>query len=447
MSKRKDKKKDEPVVPEKYYPENQLENLGDILLHKNDNENLLKTKLVDLDSRFDKMHHDHITNTEKLNTNLNEKRRENAYLNEEIREIRDEKESFEKNLKENFEKKFEEVQEEKKNAIEQITEEMNELKEDLEIATGEKDELLEKVKKLETEIQRLNHVNNITIHNYENKIRDLNTKHHNKIKNTTERFENFLKNNQELLDNDLYTVYRNLKLKFEKKLKECVDYKKQNTQLEEKNREFKLDMDNNEDIINECAKEQLETKKKTLKLQEELQKKNKIIDLMKKEYQEQVGIINSKFSQILKENYLEIQNLKNEIEDKNKKIQIAQQNSKEVINSRSELELFFIDQLKECRKEIIKKRKREFDKKNCYLPYLNKNGSIDSRNTNNPNITNVNNSSTMTQDDSIYVTSVRKVDIKDMDPESKEKLLRSLLIKLNEGGIAKGFKKLRNEIK
>ena len=439
MSKRKDKKKDEPVVPEKYYPENQLENLGENVGNKRENEHLLNTKLEELNSQFKKMNLDHIKNTEKLNNNLNEKKRENAYLNEEIREIRDEKESFEKNLKENFEKKFEEIQEEKKNAIEEITEEMNILKDDLEIATNEKNDLEEKVKKLETEIARLNHVNNITIHNYENKIKDLNLKHHNKIKNTTERFENFLKNNQELLDNDLYTVYRNLKLKFEKKLKECVDYKKQNTRLEERNREFKLDMDNNEDIINECAKEQLETKKKTLKLQEELQKKNKIIELMKKEYQEQVQMINNKFSQILEENSLEIQNLKNEIEDKNKKIQIAQQNSKEVISSRSELELFFIDQLKECRKEIIKKRKREFDKKNCYLPYL-KNGSMDSRNNNN-------NSSTITQDDSIYVTSVRKVDIKDMDPESKEKLLRSLLIKLNEGGIAKGFKKLRNEIK
>ena len=439
MSKRKDKKKDEPVVPEKYYPENQLENLGANVGNKRENGRQLNTKLEELNSQFKKMNLDHIKNTEKLNNNLNEKKRENAYLNEEIREIRDEKESFEKNLKENFEKKFEEIQEEKRNAIEEITEEMNILKDDLEIATNEKNELEEKVKKLETEIARLNHVNNITIHNYENKIKDLNFKHHNKIKNTTERFENFLKNNQELLDNDLYTVYRNLKLKFEKKLKECVDYKKQNTRLEERNREYKLDMDNNEDIINECAKEQLETKKKTLKLQEELQKKNKIIELMKKEYQEQVEMINNKFSQILEENSLEIQNLKNEIEDKNKKILIAQQNSKEVISSRSELELFFIDQLKECRKEIIKKRKREFDKKNCYLPYL-KNGSMESRNNNN-------NSSTITQDDSIYVTSVRKVDIKDMDPESKEKLLRSLLIKLNEGGIAKGFKKLRNEIK
>ena len=440
MSKNKNKKKkDEPVIPEKYVPENQLENLGAIVDHDKENEENLNNQIKEINSNIKKLNIDHIKNTEKLNNNLNEKQRENAYLNEEIREIKDEKESFEKNLKENFEKKYEEIQEEKKKAIENITEEMNILKEDLGFAISDRDELVEKVKKLETEIERLKHVNNLTINNYENKIKDLNNKHHNKIKNTTERFENFLKNNQELLDNDLYTVYRNLKLKFEKKLKECVDCKKQNTKLEEINREYKLDMDNNEDIINECAKEQLETKKKTLKLQEELQNKNNIIQLMKNEYQKQVEMINNKYTQILQYNSLEIQKLKNEIEDKNKKILIAQQNSKEVINSRSELELFFIDQLKECRKEIIKKRKKEFDKKNCYLPYLNKNGSTDSNRNNN--------SSTLTQDDSIYVTSVRKVDIKDMDPESKEKLLRSLLIKLNEGGIAKGFKKLRNEIK
>ena len=282
MSKNKNKKKkDEPVIPEKYFPENQLEDLGAIVQKRKENEEILNSELNEINAKFNQLNLDHIKNTEKINNNLNEKQRENAYLNEEIREIKDEKESFEKNLKENFEKKYEEVQEEKKNAIEEITEEMNILKEDLEYATAEKDELVEKVKKLETEIERLNHVNNITIQNYENKIKDLNNKHHNKIKNTTERFENFLKNNQELLDNDLYTVYRNLKLKFEQKLKECVDYKKENTKLEEINREYKLDMDNNEDIINECAKEQLETKKKTLKLQDELQNKNKIIELMK----------------------------------------------------------------------------------------------------------------------------------------------------------------------
>ena len=70
------------------------------------------------------------------------------------------------------------------NAIEEITNEMNILKEDLDIALGEKRDLEEKVRKLEGEITRLNHVNNITTNNYKNKIKDLNERHHNKIKNT-----------------------------------------------------------------------------------------------------------------------------------------------------------------------------------------------------------------------------------------------------------------------
>ena len=395
--------------------------------------------MTKLNEKFNELHINHIKNTEKLNKNLEDKQRENAYLYEEIREIRDQKEEFERSCKENFEKKFEEVEEEKMNAIEEITNEMNILKENLSFALDNKKELEAKVRKLEAEIERLNHVNNITKNNYINKIKDLNEKHHIKIKNTIERFESFLSNNQELLNKDLYTVYRELKLKFELKLKECVEFKKKNAILEKINREYKLDMDNNEDIINICAKEQTNIKKKTMELMETLNEKNKIIEIVKNEYQKQVDLINNKYSQILEENALEIQNLKNEIEDRNKRIFLAQQNSKEVLNSRSELELFFIDQLKQCRKEIIKKRKQENDKKNCYLPYLNKSANLESKN--------LNNNSTMSQEDDVYITSMKKVDIKDMDPELKEKLLRNLLIKFNEGGIDKGFKKLRNEIK
>ena len=214
MSKNKNKKKkEEPVIPEKYYPENQLEDLGAIANHGKENADLLTNHIKELDDKFKKMNLDHIKNTEKMNTTLNEKQKENAYLNEEIREIKDEKEYFEKNLKENFEKKYEEIQEEKKNAIEKITEEMNILKGDLEIAIEEKDELLEKVKKLELEIERLNHVNSITINNYENKIKDLNNKHHNKIKNTSNKEWNkrehsplaFFRNHQKFR----HTNYRN----------------------------------------------------------------------------------------------------------------------------------------------------------------------------------------------------------------------------------------------
>ena len=441
MSKRKDKsKKEETNKSEKFIPDNQIETYQERVLNNKKNGDILSVQVNQINDKFKELHINHIKNTEKITKNLEEKQRENAYLYEEIREIRDKREEFEKNCKENFEKKFEEVEEERIKAIESITKEMNILKEDLDKSKEEKKELEEKVRKLEAEIERLNHVNNITKNNYINKINDLNQKHHIKIKNTIDRFESFLSNNQELLDKDLYTVYRELKLKFELKLKQCVKYKKKNSELEKINREFKLDMDNNEDIINACAQEQINIKKKTEKLNEELAEKNKMIDLVKNEYQKQVDLINDKYSQILNENSLEIENLKNQIEDRNKRILLAQQNSKEVINSRSELELFFIDQLKECRKEIIKKRKKENDKKNCYLPYLNKSSNLESKNNTN------NNNSTITQDD-IYITSMKKVDIKDMDPELKEKLLRNLLIKFNEGGIAKGFKKLRNEIK
>ena len=441
MSKRKDKsKKEETNKSEKFIPDNQIETYQERVLNNKKNGDILSVQVNQINDKFKELHINHIKNTEKITKNLEEKQRENAYLYEEIREIRDKREEFEKNCKENFEKKFEEVEEERIKAIESITKEMNILKEDLDKSKEEKKELEEKVRKLEAEIERLNHVNNITKNNYINKINDLNQKHHIKIKNTIDRFESFLSNNQELLDKDLYTVYRELKLKFELKLKQCVEFKKKNAELEKINREFKLDMDNNEDIINACAQEQINIKKKTEKLNEELAEKNKMIDLVKNEYQKQVDLINDKYSQILNENSLEIENLKNQIEDRNKRILLAQQNSKEVINSRSELELFFIDQLKECRKEIIKKRKKENDKKNCYLPYLNKSSNLESKNNTN------NNNSTITQDD-IYITSMKKVDIKDMDPELKEKLLRNLLIKFNEGGIAKGFKKLRNEIK
>ena len=66
---------------------------------------------------------------------------------------------------------------------------------------------------------------------------------------------------------------------------------KKNSNLEQRNREYKLDMDNNEDIINECAKEQIAIKKKTENLIEELNEKNKMIDLVKNEYQKQINLI------------------------------------------------------------------------------------------------------------------------------------------------------------
>ena len=184
---------------------------------------------------------------------------------------------------------------------------------------------------------------------------------------------------------------------------------------------FKMSMANNDGIINECAKAQVESKKKNKKLQEQIELKNKIIDQMKLEYQKQISNINDKFTQILQENENEIQSLKNELNSKNKRLYAIQQTSQDAMNSRTDLEVFFIEQLQECKLEIAKKKKMEEERKKNIFPFLNM--SISSQ---------LNNNSGSTDDDSFFITTAKKVEIKDIDPEYKEKLLRNLLNKLNE---------------
>lgn len=46
--------------------------------------------------------------------------------------------------------------------------------------------------------------------------------------------------------------------------------------------------------------------------------------------------------------------------------------------------------------------------------------------------TQLNNNSGSTDDESFFITTAKKVEIKDIEPEYKEKLLRNLLNRLNE---------------
>ena len=183
----------------------------------------------------------------------------------------------------------------------------------------------DKVEKLELEIQRLNLVNTDTIQKYENEIKEINEKHSNKLKQTSDIFEKFLENNKELLTTDLYTDYRELKSKFETKKKESVDYRYKNNALYQQNKMFKLSMSNNDGIINECARAQVEAKKKNKKLQEQIEQKDKIIEQMKLDYQSQISDINNKFTQLLQDNETEIQSLKNELNSKNKRLKSIQE--------------------------------------------------------------------------------------------------------------------------
>ena len=61
--------------------------------------------------------------------------------------------------------------------------------------------------------------------------------------------------------------------------------------INEQNKMFRLSMSNNDGIINECAKAQVEAKKKNKKLQEQIEQKDKIIQQMKLDYQSQISNI------------------------------------------------------------------------------------------------------------------------------------------------------------
>jgi len=423
------KKKDEvPVIP-KYSPQNLIDSLnGKIEEEQKDINNImgkLTIKKIDYYDKEKKLKEE-ATSLSKI---YDENAKINTFLNNEITQIRDERELFENDCKINFDKKFEEVQEEKKAAIKKITQEMTEVKKYLEIVNQEKQKLLEKVEQLELEIQKINNDNSDTIQNYENQIREINEKHSNKLKETVDIFEKFLENNKELLTTDLYTDYRELKNKFVSKKQESIDYKYKNNKLYEQNKMFKLSMNNNDGIINECARAQVEAKKRNKKLQEQIEQKDNIIEKMKLEYQSQISKINDKFTEILQKNESEITSLRNELNNKNRRLAAIEQTSRNAMNARSDLEVFFTEQLRECKIEIAKKKIMEEERKKNIFPFLNMSIS-----------TQLNNNSGSTDDESFFITTAKKVEIKDIEPEYKEKLLRNLLNRLNEQNNNKSFK-------
>ena len=301
---------------------------------------------------------------------------------------------------------------------------MAKVKLNLDIINEDKQKLLEKVEKLDAEIQKLNLENTETIQKYEAEIKEINEKHSSKLRETVSIFEKFLQNNKELLTTDLYTDYREMKTKFESKKDECIDFKSKNNTLNEQNKMFKLSINNNDEIIKECARKQVFAKKKMKKLKEQIEQKEKIIEKINEEYQTKITDINNKFCQIIQENENEIQYLKNELNNKNKKLTSIEYTSKIALNARSELEVFFLEQLRECKIEIAKKKKLEEERKKNIFPFLNM--SVSSHFSNNFN------NSGSTEDDSFFITSARKVEIKDIEPEYKEKLLRNLLNRLYE---------------
>ncbi len=289
--------------------------------------------------------------------------------------------------------------------------------------------LKKEVAELNKEVQKINNITSNTIQEYEIKIKDLNEKHTKKFKQTIEIFEHFLQNNQELLTTDLYSIYKELKEELNIKNEEFEDYKLRNGNLNIENKKYKNQMNNNIKIIDNCAQVQVQGKKKNQNLIDELEKKNKIIEQMKSKYEEQLEKINSQFNNIVNEDQNEIKELKNKIQQKNKELNDLKSVNKEILDSRTNLESFFLEKLKEVKKEIVEKKKKDIERKKSYFPYLNVNNKVD-------------------LGDSLYLTNIKNINVNDIDHQSKDRIIRSLFNKINDEkkSIGNFKKKLKRDV-
>jgi hypothetical protein len=118
------------------------------------------------------------------------------------------------------------------------------------------------------ETGRLNEILETNVHDFERRVEELKGKYEKEISDLRKREEDFLKSHADILDSDLYVIYKELKLKFEEKIKECMSYKYNNQQVTDENRTFKINLDASDNIINECAKVQINQQKMIKQLKE-----------------------------------------------------------------------------------------------------------------------------------------------------------------------------------
>ena len=111
----------------------------------------------------------------------------------------------------------------------------------------------------------------------------------------------------------------------------------------------------------------------------------------------------------------EITNLNQEIEYLNIENKKLKKITRKIIEQRNETEIFFLDALDDVKKELYF-QKKEDAKRGHFFPTLKKN----------------------------YEGNHMRVDIRSLSPEMREKILRNLFEKINEGHDPESYKELNN---
>ena len=202
----------------------------------------------------------------------------------------------------------------------------------------------------------------------------------------------------------------NLKKKYINQIKELTN---ENIKLKNKIEELTMKSDEDDEKIKE-----LEEKNK--KLSDEMNDVNKkynlfIINDQKDVFENDIKELIKKYDDKLTEDQNEINSLNEEmlyLNQENKKLKFL---TKEIIEARNETEIFFLEALNEVKRDLYKIIK-EKDKRGSFFPTLKKN----------------------------YETNLVKVDIRALTLEMRERVLRNLFEKINQGYNEKKFRELNN---
>ena len=223
------------------------------------------------------------------------------------------------------------------------------------------------------------------------------------------------------LKNELMKEKNNKQNEYDKIIKEnnlnfvntINQYKKELESLQNKNQELNEQNFENEKIIQNLENKNRENISKINEISQKYnllieEKANNIIEEDLKKYMEDLN-------QKINEQQNEIYNLNDEITYINQENRRLKYLTKEIIEARNETEIFFLDALNEAKKDLYK-IKKEKDKRGCFFPTLK----------------------------NYYEKTHIKVDIRELTPEMREKILRNLFEKINRGYNEKNYKELSN---
>ena len=177
-----------------------------------------------------------------------------------------------------------------------------------------------------------------------------------------------------------------------------------NEELSEQNLEYKEKIENleNKNKIN-ISKLQEVTKKYDLLMKE------KTNDKLEEEIKNYIKELNAR----LNSRQTELNSLNEQmffLNEENKKLRFL---TKEIIEARNETEIFFLDALNDVKLELYK-QKKEQSKRDCFFPKLK----------------------------SFYEKGIMKLDIRELTPDLREKILRNLFEKINKSYNEKKFREL-----